>query len=91
MLIVLVGNNEMYRLILQKIPSGKYKIISNDGEYQLLEIHSVNGKWQMRSTNIIKIMNSEYLKSKGNQVTITDLDNNIVSSLVMEKNIYKKS
>ena len=87
MLIVLVGKNEMYRLILQKIPSGKYKIISNDGEYQLLEIHFINGKWQMRSTNIIKIMNSEYLKSKGNQVTITDLDDNIVSSLVMGKNI----
>ena len=88
MLIVLVGNNEMYRLILPKIPSGKYKITSNDGEHQLLEINSVNGKWQMRSTNIIKIMNSEYLKSKGNQVTITDLDNDIVSSLVMEKNTY---
>lgn len=66
MLIVLVGNNEMYKLILPKIPSEKYKITSNDGEHQLLEINSVNGKWQMRSTNIIKIMNSEYLKSKGN-------------------------
>ncbi len=88
MLLVLVGNNEMHKLILPKIPSGKYKISSNEGDYKLLEIDSVNGKWQMRSTNSIKILNSEYLKSKGNQVTITDFGDDIVSSLAVEKNTY---
>ena len=88
MLLVLVGNNEMHKLILPKIPSGKYQIISNEGEYKLLEIDSVNGKWQMRSNNSIKIMNSEYLKSKGNQVTITDFGDDVVSSLVVEKNTF---
>lgn len=88
MLLVLVGNNEMHKLILPKIPSGKYKITSNDEEHQLLEVNSVNGKWQMRSNNSIKIMNSEYLKSKGNQVTITDFGDDIVSSLVVEKNTF---
>ena len=58
MLVALIGKKSIHKIVLPQIAMGNYWLSDKDGnkEKKLINIDSVNGKWQIISNNYAKII-----------------------------------
>ena len=63
MLVTLVGPNKCYKLSLPEIPDGDYWLTDNTEleEKKLINIHAVDGYWQIESSSYVQIFNPNCL------------------------------
>lgn len=92
MLVVLIGEGKMHKVILPQVPSGSY--IINDKysniNRRLLEIESRDGKWQITSDQIAKVLNPKCINIANDKINIINSTETFVSGMILkEYNIYE--
>ncbi len=87
MLIVLIGEGRIHRMILPQVPSGSY--ILND-KYEntnrrLIQVESQDGKWQITSDKITKIVNPDCVSITNDKINIRNSSELFVSRVVLKE------
>lgn len=73
MVVTLIGKNSLNKIILPNEPTGNYWLCDKDTEIEkkLINIQSINGKWQMVSTNYSSIISKKSIEIVNNEIKIT--------------------
>ncbi len=71
MLVVLIGKSEIHKMILPQVPSGNYIINHKNKNERLIEIEAQDGKWQITSDKLVRILNPKCLNITNNEINIT--------------------
>ena len=88
MRIALIGKDKYLKLILPEIPLGSYWINDNteETEKKLINVEGKNGKWQISTNKLVKIINPKAVKITNDDVKIQNIPNMIIENTVIEKN-----
>ena len=88
MRIALIGKDKFLKLILPEIPIGSYWINDNtEGtERKLINVEGKNGKWQISTNKLVKIINPKAVKITNDDVKIQNIPNMILESTAIDKN-----
>ncbi len=88
MLVTLIGKNSIYKIVLPQIVDGNYWITdkNTEKEKKILNIESIDGKWQIRSNSNVKIINPQCVKIHDNNIEISNLRETILSQINLIEN-----
>ena len=87
MRIALIGKDKFLKLALPEIPIGSYWINDNTGETEkkLVNIEGKNGRWQITTNRLIKIINPNAISITNDSVKIKSQGNIILDKAVLEE------
>ena len=88
MRIALIGKDKFLKLVLPEVPRGSYWINDNteETEKKLVNVEGKNGKWQISTNKLVKIINPKAVKITNDDVKIQTIPNMILENTVVEKN-----
>ena len=88
MRIALIGKDKFLKLILPEIPLGSYWINDNteETERKLINVEGKNGKWQISTNRLVKIINPKAVKITNDDVKIQTIPDMILENTIIEKN-----
>ena len=82
MLVTIIGKNSMNRLVLPKNIIGNYWLGDKKND-RIVNIESINGKWQITSTNEYKII--ELIKNSDDKFVITK---KVIDKVILKNYIF---
>ena len=87
MQVTLIGKNSIQKKVLPRIIVGNYWISDNygDNEKKLINIEGRNGEWQVVSNDLMKIIDSRYIKITNNKIYVTDKKNEATINRIILK------
>ena len=71
MQVVLIGENELYKITLPKIIEGIYWITDNQGK-KIVNIEALDGHWSIKTDNNLTIVNPENINIRDNKFSIIE-------------------
>ena len=88
MLVTLIGKNTIQKIILPKIVRGNYWLSDKSGEKEkkLLNIEAKENKWEVLSSNYVRIINPKNINIYENGIKIVESDKTIVDKIVLKEN-----
>ena len=90
MRVALIGKNKFLKLALPEIPIGSYWISDNSNmdetEKKLVNISAKNGKWQIVTNRIVKIINPNAISIKNDNISLKPQEEMIIDKVILEEN-----
>lgn len=85
MVVTLIGKNSLNKIILPNKPTGNYWLCdkSTEVEKKLVNIQSINDKWQIVSTNYSSIISKKSIEIVNNEIKITGKEK-IMDAVILE-------
>ena len=87
MKVTLIGNQNIYKLILPNNPVGNYWISDNksDVEKKLINIEGKNGKWKILTNNNVKVIDPDAIDISKNGIRLKSKDHFEVESAILKE------
>ena len=88
MRIALIGKDKFLKLALPEIPMGSYWINDSSGENEkkLVNVEGKNGKWQIVTNRLVKILNPNVIDITSDEVKIKTQKDSILDKAILEEN-----
>ena len=88
MRIALIGKDKFLKLALPEIPMGSYWIndFSGENEKKLVNVEGKNGKWQIVTNRLVKIINPNAIDITSDEVKIKTQKDIILDKAILEEN-----
>jgi len=87
LLITLIGKNSIHKMVLPRTVMGNYWLTNKSGgkEKHLINVEGKDGKWQITSSNYVKVITGSYAVSGDNKIKAVEPDKQVIKSVVLKE------